>query len=120
VPFTLPALAPLASRFPIAAATSATVALSGPSRGDPSGRCTFIGHLAQNHNRAAPALRGDLRLGISTDDQRQGDELVLVVRVCWVGVVLRDIKASRSIGRAAGAVFPRLGSFTGPCRTGRP
>jgi hypothetical protein len=33
-----------------------------------------------------------IRFGIATDDQRQGDELRLVVRVCSVVVVVRDIE----------------------------
>src|ERR1044071_9268118 len=51
--------------------------------------------------------------GIQTDDQRQGDELVLVVRVWPVVVVVRDIKRSRSIARR------RTAAFLSRCATSR-
>jgi hypothetical protein len=49
---------------------------------------------------------------MATDDQRQGDELVPVVRVCVVVVVVRDIKRSRSIARGLAGDFAGIPAKT--------
>src|SRR5688572_30277158 len=88
LPFTLPASASFARRLPMAAATSATVAFSATSRIDPSGSCTFMFKpRGKTKDRAGRPCLEIIRVRISADDHRQGNERGLVVRVCPVVVV---------------------------------